>query len=408
MKEICIINYRSTAAAYGIGTYLNEYIYCLKNIGCKIILVELGANESNTEFSIQEDDHVRILFIPQVVSVDSNKYNKNVCRLLRLYIVDSDDLVFHFHYRQSDSLLDRMKVHFPRSKFIFTIHYLSWSAKLQGNASLLEKIIRNQESKQMNSKYDHVLGKYKDEKVFLEKFDRIVCLSNDTLHLVHNQYGIDLRNLEMIPNGLRKNVRRLSMKQKCKLREKYHIRPDEKILLFVGRINPIKGINNLIACFDEVLKAYPDCRLVMIGSGRTDETLEKCRNTWLKCTFTGRMDKKTLCQWYQIADVALFPSYYEECSYVGIEMMMHGLPIIASDGYSVKNMFHEGINAKIVKIDNWDRKSKFRNNLKDSILQVLNSSLPELEIQKGARRTYQLQHSIELMQKKYSDLFNTL
>ena len=42
MKEICIINYASNAAVYGIGTYLKEYVHCLSNIGCKVIRVELG------------------------------------------------------------------------------------------------------------------------------------------------------------------------------------------------------------------------------------------------------------------------------------------------------------------------------------------------------------------------------
>ena len=93
---------------------------------------------------------------------------------------------------------------------------------------------------------------------------------------------------------------------------------------------------------------------------------------------------------------------------MNIEMMMHGLPIVTSDGYSVKNMFHDGVNAKVACIENWRSQSKFVKNLTESILYVLNSEIEAKKIQVGAREMYQSKYSIECMKKGYSDLFNSL
>jgi len=403
MKEVCIINYGSKASIYGIGTYITEYLYCLKNMGCKINIIELGIENNSAKFFIKENGNIRTIFFPSIPNGLIDKYNKSVCRLLRLFIKDSDNLIFHFHYLQSDSLLDNIKKYFPLSKSVFTIHCLFWSSFFQGKISLFKKIIREQENEIIKKEYQQVIDNYKKEKIFMEKIDHIVCLSEDTLNLIRKQYHIK-QSLWLIPNGLRQQYQKLSDRQKQIVHNKYYIDAEEKILLFVGRINSIKGIYCLLSCFDEILKNYPHCRLVIIGDGNINEAIIKYKKIWSKVTFTGRLDKKTVYQWYQIADIALFPSFYEECSYVGIEMMMHGLPIVTSDGYSIKNMFHDGLNARVAKIGN--KITFFENNLKTAILEMLNSDLSNLR--KGAKNSYESKYNIESMQNGYNKLISSI
>jgi len=407
MKEFCIINYASGAAIYGIGTHIKEYIHCLENMSCRVNRIELGTDKNHADFYINEDGTVRTIHIPYTQNGTIEKYNKSICRLLRLYIEDSCNLIFHFHYLHSDSLLDQIKKYFPLSKSVLTIHYLYWSQSLQGDITLFEKIIRKQESKKIKEKFQSVIDNYKKEKSFMEKLDHIVCLSNDTLNLVQNQYQIK-RNLWLIPNGFRKQYRNLSDKQKLNLREKYYIHPDEKILLFVGRINSIKGIYYVLPCFDSVLRNYPNCRLVVIGDGDVSQALKKCGNAWSKVVFTGRLDKKTVHQWYQVADIALFPSFYEECSYVGIEMMMHALPVVASDGYSVKNMFHDGLNARVAKIGDRKKPKEFENNLATVVLELLFSETLCKQLSNGSRKAYESCYTSKKMQEGYKKLIESL
>ena len=406
MKEVCIFNYASGAAVYGIGTYIREYIYCLKKIGCKIILVELGTDEKKTGFHVKEQGTVRTIHIPQITKRDMDRYDKGVIRLIRLYIEDSPELIFHFQYRISSGILDSLKQYFPQSKLIYTIHYLGWKSEFNGDVKRFNKIIRKQADEKIKTKYGNLIENFKNTKTFFEKLDRIVCLSDDTLNVIQQQYGFT-QNVWLIPNGLKGKSRYVSKEQKLKWREKFHISSDEKILLFVGRIDSFKGIGQVISCFGDVVKEYPDCRLVVIGSGDINGMANKCDNVWTKVTFTGRLDKKTLYQWYQIADIALCPSLFEECSYVGIEMLMHGLPIITSDGNGVKNMFHEGVNAKVARIENHSRKSQLEKNLKEVILECLNSDITESKLKKGAKMSYQSKYSIDRMQEAYTRLLNS-
>lgn len=407
MKEVCIINYGSSAAVYGIGTYIKEYVQCLLNIGCKVCLIELGTDCKTPDIYIKEENGIRIIHIPYLRDRDFTNYNKSVCRLLRLYLEDSQDLVFHFHYLQSDSLQVDLKRYFPLSKSILTVHYLYWSAKFNGNLPVYENIIRRKNYVTTKRKYRDVIDNYEKEKTFIQSVDQVICLTEDTYELLKRLYEADVAKLSMIPNGLRSRRKIVSAEERNELRRQYYIADTEKIILFVGRINPIKGISPLLAAFEKVLNEYPACRLVIIGDGDFTGVMKQLRNTVTKIIFTGRLDKKKLYQWYQIADLAVFPSYYEECSYVGIEMLMHGLPIVASDGYAVRNMF-DNHNAVIAAVGDWGKTDGFSQRLFDATLLLLHSDYLLAEKKYQSLRVYKGKYQLKWMQQKYFDLLFAL
>uniref|UniRef100_UPI000EFE388E glycosyltransferase n=1 Tax=Parabacteroides sp. AM08-6 TaxID=2292053 RepID=UPI000EFE388E len=51
---------------------------------------------------------------------------------------------------------------------------------------------------------------------------------------------------------------------------------------------------------------------------------------WNKVTFTGRLNKDELYEFYQIADIGVMPSLHEQCSYVAMEMLMFNIPLLIS------------------------------------------------------------------------------
>lgn len=113
-------------------------------------------------------------------------------------------------------------------------------------------------------------------------------------------------------------------------------------------------------------------------------------------------------EWLAIADIGIISSYYEQCSYTAIEMMMHGLPIIAPDGLGIRNMFIAGINAKVAKTDNGKKANIYRKNLANSIIYLLKS--PDLcgNLSKGARKTYNDKYTIREMKANYKKLIESL
>ena len=67
-----------------------------------------------------------------------------------------------------------------------------------------------------------------------------------------------------------------------------------------------------------------------------------CNGIWGKVIFTGKLRKDQLYRFYQIADIGVLPSCQEQCSYVGIEMLMHGIPLVGTDAMGISEMIEEG------------------------------------------------------------------
>lgn len=72
---------------------------------------------------------------------------------------------------------------------------------------------------------------------------------------------------------------------------------------------------------------------------------------WSKIIFSGRLPKELIYKFYQIADVGILPSFAEQCSYVAIEMMMHGLPIVGTDSTGLSEMIIDGENGYKVNLN---------------------------------------------------------
>ena len=79
---------------------------------------------------------------------------------------------------------------------------------------------------------------------------------------------------------------------------------EDSIILFVGRLDSIKGVDFLIKAFRRVLDVHPHARLILAGDGSFNTYLKECSGIHSRITFTGKVDKEELYQYYRIADVA--------------------------------------------------------------------------------------------------------
>lgn len=213
-------------------------------------------------------------------------------------------------------------------------------------------------------------------------------------------------NLVLIPNGLTAKKIDISYINKENLRKTYCIKSDEIIILFVGCVHKNKCIYPLLLAFEKIIQIYSKCRLIIIGDGDFVNVMQKMPNPVTQITFTGRLNKETLYKWYNIAYIAVFSSYYEESSYVCIEMLIHGLLIVASDGYAVRNMFHND-NAIIAHIGDYRKSNNFVTELVSAMLSLLKSD-ELLEVKHlQALNTYKTSFNLRYMQKKYAKLLMT-
>lgn len=125
-------------------------------------------------------------------------------------------------------------------------------------------------------------------------------------------------------------------------RAKLNIQPEEKVILYVGRFDPRKGIETLVrAVGEEKVKRHSHLKLIIVGGstpGRQDgEERERIENIVHELglqdftIFPGRVEHQDLAYYYAAADICVVPSHYEPFGLVAIEAMASGTPVVASD-----------------------------------------------------------------------------
>lgn len=87
---------------------------------------------------------------------------------------------------------------------------------------------------------------------------------------------------------------------------------------------------------------------------------------------------------------------------------MHGLPIVASDGFGVRNMFYDGMNAIVAPIGRPNHPEDFIQNMSDALLDIFASDALARRIGEDARRIYTSQYRIGRMRKGYQELLDSL
>jgi len=121
--------------------------------------------------------------------------------------------------------------------------------------------------------------------------------------------------------------------------------PEDRIILFVGRIEPLKGIDHLLQAIALVAERRPELRdglcVPIIGGAadRMHEDEEMVRLGQLReslgigdvVTFLGSRNQDTLQYYYSAAEMVVMPSDYESFGLVALEAMACGTPVIASD-----------------------------------------------------------------------------
>jgi glycosyltransferase involved in cell wall biosynthesis len=109
--------------------------------------------------------------------------------------------------------------------------------------------------------------------------------------------------------------------------------PEEKIVLFVGRLVYEKGVHVLVNAIPKVLRKA-NAKFIIVGNGYMKEQLSnivKSMGVAHKVMFTGFVDDETLRKLQNCADVSVVPSLFEPFGIVALEAMAAKSPIIVSD-----------------------------------------------------------------------------
>ena len=146
--------------------------------------------------------------------------------------------------------------------------------------------------------------------------------------------GVEPERVAILPNGVDLEQYR-SLPPVNGFRARFGIPEGVPIVLFLARVNKIKGVDFLVSSFDLLRRVSPQAVLVIVGpdDGYLTEVKRQVQTLGIsnQVRFTGYLDGDDKLQAYQSASVYVLPSAYEMFAITLLESLACGTPIIATD-----------------------------------------------------------------------------
>ena len=404
MEHLYIFDQVSSASDYGIGTYIRQLVSIwTERTNRKLTIVKMDASLENIEEF--QCEGVRHLHLPLENDECTNldEYHEALAEAFVTCMDDSEKNIMHFNYFHQYSLIEKIKLLMPSISVIMTIHYFDWGM-LNGGGEITD--VLNKSKEERTGKETAIYHAFKGNGSVLKSVDRIICLSEYSKHILKSMYHLDLSKVELIRNSLHDEYECLSVEEKINEKHRSSLHTDRKLILFVGRFDHNKGGWYLIQAFRKLVKIRQDIHLIMVGDGCMDLIKGQAEDIVSHITFTGRISKKEVYRLYRVADIGVLPSLYEQCSYVIIEMMMHGIPIIATDTSGLDEMLDDGCGGYKVSIKQFDSDG-FVDDLMDSMHKMLAISNDELNaMRKYSRECYLEKYNLMQLKVKMNEVWS--
>ena len=181
--------------------------------------------------------------------------------------------------------------------------------------------------------------------------DRIIASTEREKGQLTGYYGASPEVISVIPCGVNLNL--FHPLDKKIARQQIGLDRGE-IALFVGRIEPLKGIDRLLMAM-ALVRNEKKLHLVIVG-GHDENQAEMERLASLtqdlhiqdSVTFAGMVDHEELPLYYNAADVCIVPSHYESFGLVALEALACGTPVVATRVGAIDNLVLQGTNGYIV------------------------------------------------------------
>jgi glycosyltransferase involved in cell wall biosynthesis len=183
--------------------------------------------------------------------------------------------------------------------------------------------------------YDKLFG-YK----LLEGASMVIAL-NQTEAKQYMHMGVSEKKIVIIPNGI-DLAEYTYLPAKGSFKNKFSINDNTKIVLFLGRLNRIKGVDVLVKGFAKLVETFADVKLVIVGpdDGFLGKIKALVTNLRIdnKVLITGPLYGKSKLEAYVDADVYVLPSKYEIWGLTVLEAYACGKPVIASNIAGLKEL----------------------------------------------------------------------
>ena len=162
---------------------------------------------------------------------------------------------------------------------------------------------------------------------------RIIAFSPHERDAMARLYGADVSRIQLVPCGVDLSTFRPLDREESRKRLGLN---GDKVLLYVGRIESLKGVELLVRTAAQLDTCEPVRVLVVGDDNGQDRELDRLRRLTETLQvdesfqFVGRVEQEELPVYYSAADVCVVPSFYESFGLAALESMACGTPVVAS------------------------------------------------------------------------------
>lgn len=339
MRRIAVISYHTCplsdekdAEVGGMNTYVLELSKALAEKGYVIDIYTRCEDKNNPEI-VQIQTYLRVIHLKAGKEADISKkellryideFTKSVQDFTKKEKLKYDLISSHYFLSGLVGLELKRKYNLP---LFVTFHTLA--------------LMKNLVARSGNEKED--LKRIESELLLTKKADKIIATSESDLEYIHTLYDASLKKIALLSPGVNLQIFKPINKQKAKELIKADL--DHKLILFVGRIEPLKGLDVLLYAIKILVQRNPKLQFCLWIVGGT-ESEEVIRLNELKLLlgihsyvkFVGQKEHTKLPFYYSASEVVVMPSQYESFGMAALEAMACGVPVITTDVTGISNI----------------------------------------------------------------------
>lgn len=333
-----------------------------------------------------------------------SEYNKLVEHIVAPYL--DDDSIFHIQTMNLISLAVLLRQKY-NCKIVSHIHCIPWKYKYSSDQLFFNQIYYwLNVAENINETY---LARFvtSNERNIIKESDAIICVTKSSKDYYKKYLHTTPEKIFCIYNGIRDELCDSSLK------ERFSVRIEKNTpfqLLYVGSVTENKGFPFVLKALRKVSDMGYDYVLLVAGS--VDDKMKKLieqEYNKLNIKLLGHVDYSRLQKLYKSADIGVISSLFEQCSYVALEMMMYGLPVVYSGIEELREVF--GYN------DNMDVPIKFTihsslsldvNLFANKIMKLMDSQDLRREVALNERKRFMESFTQEQMIQEAINVYNKL